>query len=443
MWNLDVIGITDPIIKKGKEEKDLQMEMQFQNSVFINNEGRYEVALPWAEDRLPLPTNKELPLKHLETTTRKLCSQNLINRDDEVLKNWEDSGIIEEVKQSKNIDSGHYLPHRLVIKESSSTPVRPVFDASARTKFSPSLNQCLEAGPNLIELIPSLLLRFRENKYGVVADIEKVFYRLALGHQIENTLNFSVLDYHIQNCMKNTEHDQKVVEKLRHSFYVDNVLSSFESEAELQNFIEESRNIMAQAKYNLRSDVARLVEIWNILGCRSRRKHEKKFLHWFEDLCLLKEVSIPLWVQCHEKNKKSCSIHTFFDASGRTYAATVFLRIQTDTEVEVYLLASKSRVAPAKQITMPRLELIAATVGARLCTSVLESLQWQNVELTFWTESTVVLSWIQKEEIWTVFVDNRVREIRKLTKPNSWKFVKRVENSADLPSAAQLNNCWR
>ncbi|XP_054713457.1 uncharacterized protein LOC129222921 [Uloborus diversus] len=171
---------------------------------------------------------------------------------------------------------------------------------------------------------------------------------------------------------------------------------------------------------------------------------KEKFLHWFEDLCLLKEVSIPRWVQCHEKNKKSCSIHTFCDASGRAYAATVFLRIQSDTEVEVHLLASKSRVAPAKQITIPHLELIAATVGARLCTSVLESLQWQNVELTFWTYSTVVLSWIQKGEIWTVFVANRVREIRKLTKPNSWKFVKGVKNPADLPSrAAQLNNCWR
>ncbi|XP_054724731.1 uncharacterized protein LOC129234988 [Uloborus diversus] len=155
MWNLDVIRITDPIIKKSKEEKDLQMKMQFQNSVFLNNEGRYEVALPWAEDRLPLPKNKELELKRLETTTQKLCSQNLINRYDEVLKNWEDLGIIEEVKQSENIDSGHYLPHRPVIRESSSTPVRPVFDASARTKFSPSLNQCLEAGPNLIELITS------------------------------------------------------------------------------------------------------------------------------------------------------------------------------------------------------------------------------------------------------------------------------------------------
>ncbi|XP_054713458.1 uncharacterized protein LOC129222922 [Uloborus diversus] len=199
-----------------------------------------------AEDRLPLPTNKELALKRLETTTRKLCSQNLINRYDEVFKNWEDSGIIEEVKQSENIDSGHYLPHRPVIKESSSTPVRPVFDASARTKFSPSLNQCLEAGPNLIELIPSLLLRFRENKYGVVADIEKAFLQISIRPPDREYLKFfwwknidtkelkifqhtkvvfgvngssfllgSVLDYHFQNCVKNTEHDQKVVEKLK------------------------------------------------------------------------------------------------------------------------------------------------------------------------------------------------------------------------------------
>ncbi|XP_054706598.1 uncharacterized protein LOC129216408 [Uloborus diversus] len=527
--NKENIILTDQLIPKETESEDIDL------LIGADVAGRYEVALPWAEDRLPLPTNKELALKRLETTTRKLCSQNLINRYDEVLKNWEDSGIIEEVKQCENIDSGHYLPHRPVIKESSSTPVRPVFDASARTKFSPSLNQCLEAGPNLIELIPSLLLRFRENKYGVVADIEKAFLQISIRPPDREYLKFfwwknidtkelkifqhtkvvfgvnsssfllgSVLDYHFQNCMKDTEHDQKVVEKLKHSFYVDNVLSSLESEAELQNFIEESRNIMAQAKFNLRcwqysNDKNPEVET-NLLGLIWNRKTDtiklsltwiedqhfdkitkrvilavthkvfdpvgfvspvlllpklmlqdlwksgiswdaevdesmkEKFLHWFGDLCLLKEVSIPRWVQCHEKNKKSCSIHTFCDASGRAYAATVFLRIQTDTEVEVHLLASKSRVAPAKQITIPRLELIAATVGARLCTSVLESLQWQNVELTFWTDSTVVLSWIQKEEIWTVFVANRVHEIRKLTKPNSWKFVKGVENPADLPS---------
>ena len=77
----------------------------------------------------------------------------------------------------------HYLPHRPVVKMSSSaTKIRPVFDASARDKQYPSLNQCLEKAPDLIEFIPSILLRFREKAIGVTADtiprIRKPFYKL-------------------------------------------------------------------------------------------------------------------------------------------------------------------------------------------------------------------------------------------------------------------------
>ncbi|GIY46260.1 uncharacterized protein CEXT_202791 [Caerostris extrusa] len=75
---------------------------------------------------------------------------------------WLNEGIIEEVPTSEIKTFGNYLPHRPVIKESNSTtPIRPVFDASSRMKGHPSLNQCLYSGPNLIELIPDILLRFR------------------------------------------------------------------------------------------------------------------------------------------------------------------------------------------------------------------------------------------------------------------------------------------
>ncbi|GBM51127.1 hypothetical protein AVEN_244174-1, partial [Araneus ventricosus] len=86
----------------------------------------------------------------------------------------------------------------------------------------------------------------------------------------------------------------------------------------------------------------------------------------------------------------------------------------------VNLLAAKSRVASVKTITIPRLELLAATVGARLCRSVLSALQWDNVKWHYWTDSTTMLGWIQREELRSVFVDNRVEEIRNLTDPSLW-----------------------
>ncbi|GFQ67627.1 integrase catalytic domain-containing protein, partial [Trichonephila clavata] len=72
------------------------------------------------------------------------------------------------------------------------------------------------------------------------------------------------------------------------------------------------------------------------------------------------------------------SIHTFCDASQFAYAAAVFVRIEYSGVAHVNLLAAKSRIAPVKTVTIPRLELLAATVAARLCRSVLSALQWDN-----------------------------------------------------------------
>jgi len=89
--------------------------------------------------------------------------------------NWLQEGIIEEVSMAQ-WDEGHYLPHRLVVKESGTTRVRPVFDDSARERVQPSLNQCFQKSMNLIEIIPTLLLRFRLHQIGIIADIRKAFF---------------------------------------------------------------------------------------------------------------------------------------------------------------------------------------------------------------------------------------------------------------------------
>ena len=109
--------------------------------------------------------------RRLQTTTKRLKAQNLYERYNEVFKVWRAEGIIEAVPAVH--EEGHYLPHRPVVKDASITSkIRPLFDASARDVGSPSFNDCLEEGPNLIELIPAVLLRFRERRVGVSADIK-------------------------------------------------------------------------------------------------------------------------------------------------------------------------------------------------------------------------------------------------------------------------------
>lgn len=71
----------------------------------------------------------------------------------------------------------YYLPHHPVMKESSlTTKIRPAFDASAKDKRGHYLNECLATGPNLVELIQSLVMKFRKTQIGVTGDIKKAFF---------------------------------------------------------------------------------------------------------------------------------------------------------------------------------------------------------------------------------------------------------------------------
>jgi hypothetical protein len=120
---------------------------------------------------------------------KRLKALNLYERYNDVFKEWRAEGIIEAVPVVH--EEGHYLLHKPIVKEASlTTKMRPVFDASAREVGSPSLNDCLKEGPNLIELIPAVLLRFRERRVGVSADIKKPFLQISVNPVDREYLRF-------------------------------------------------------------------------------------------------------------------------------------------------------------------------------------------------------------------------------------------------------------
>ena len=145
---------------------------------------------PWKESHSPLLSNKEWSLKRLETVTKKLREQNLFEDYNNVFREWTQERIIEEVPENEVNNPGHYLPHIPVIKQNITTRLRPVFDASACGRSTSSLNQCLETGPNLIELIPTMLMRFREKKISVVSDIRRAFLQTGVCPQDGDFLRF-------------------------------------------------------------------------------------------------------------------------------------------------------------------------------------------------------------------------------------------------------------
>ncbi|GBM21323.1 hypothetical protein AVEN_149898-1 [Araneus ventricosus] len=148
----------------------------------------------------------------------------------------------------------------------------------------------------------------------------------------------------------------------------------------------------------------------------------KKFVKWKEQLKFLNYISIP---RCLDKieGDRNITLHVFCDASEKAYATYIFVRSECDDSTDGQLIQARARVTPLKSISMSRLELLACNIGARLCQSVKESLGMEEDATRYWSDSSNALYWIKKNENWTTFVFNRVKEIRLLSDPDYWNHI--------------------
>ena len=102
---------------------------------------------------------------------------------------------------------------------------------------------------------------------------------------------------------------------------------------------------------------------------------------------------------------------------------------------QLILSCPKSRVAPAKTVSLPRLELLAAVVNARLLKFVADSLTLKVDGVVCCTDSMATLQWIRgSSSQWKIFVANRVAEIQSTWDPQHWKHCSGEDNPADLPT---------
>ncbi|GFW54343.1 pro-Pol polyprotein [Trichonephila clavipes] len=135
---------------------------------------------------------------------------------------------------------------------------------------------------------------------------------------------------------------------------------------------------------------------------------------WWLELPFLSELKIPRKILDSSGDPSEVQIHTFSDASQKAYGAAAFLRVKHKDRVSVDLVTSKSRVAPLKRVSLPRLELMGALLAARLAREVKKILDQKcSTRAFFWTDSQVTLHWIKgPSHRWKPFVANRVREIQ-------------------------------
>ena len=161
-----------------------------------------------------------------------------------------------------------------------------------------------------------------------------------------------------------------------------------------------------------------------------------------QGLLSISTLKIPRYVSCFGDNL-DCYLLVFCDASIKAYATAIYLRVQNQNGVQVNLVFSKMRLASkgsnakkkSREITLPRLELLAMTVGARAANFVMKQLQGSvpHLRRMLLTDSACVLYWLRTNKPLSIFVENRIKEIKQ-EKDIVCHYVPTNQNPADIPT---------
>lgn len=163
---------------------DLTKEEQYCEEHYIATtkrleDGRYEVALPMKPDfEEKLGSSKSKATAQFKQLERKMAKSEAFSESyKQFMREYQELGHMRPANKSET--PKYHLPHHGVIKEdSTTTKLRVVFNASAQTSSGLSLNDVMECGPNLQHDLPTLILNWRQYKYVITADIEKMFRQL-------------------------------------------------------------------------------------------------------------------------------------------------------------------------------------------------------------------------------------------------------------------------
>ena len=157
------------------------------------------------------------------------------------------------------------------------------------------------------------------------------------------------------------------------------------------------------------------------------------------ELSLLNDLTIPRQLP---PMRCRTSLVGFSDASQQAYAAVWYLHASHgEGRCTTHLIAAKSRVAPLKQVSLPRLELCAAQLLARILRRIVEPLGvTEKVNILAFSDSAVTLNWLTAvpPHTWKVFVGNRVAETLSVIPASNWYHVRTKDNPADCASRGML-----
>ena len=175
----------------------------------------------------------------------------------------------------------------------------------------------------------------------------------------------------------------------------------------------------------------------------------KKWVDWLHTLSSLTLVRFSRCVKPSHYDDAFMELHIFCDASERAYGCSLYLRcVNKFGNIHISLICSKNKLAPLKTMRIPRLELQASHLAAKMDHNVRTELSQLTLgQSTFWSDSTIVLAYIKNTSTrYQVFVANRVSFILDRTSASQWHHISGKENPADLLTrgvvVSQLTEVW-
>ena len=246
-----------------------------------DKDGSYVVRFPWKENHPFLPSNFAICDRQTRALARRLARQpDLLRLYGNLIFDQEQRNFIKRAP-NPNTNGIHYIPHHPVRKNSPTTPIRIVYNCSCRqSPKHASLNDCLMTGDPALTDLCAIVIRFRLHCYALSTDIEKAFLHVKLADQDRDFTRFlwladptnpespfiiyrfkavlfgsvslpfmlsATLDHHLNL------YDSPVARDMKNNLYVDNIISGCQSEDHILRYYTESRTIMSNARFNLRS----------------------------------------------------------------------------------------------------------------------------------------------------------------------------------------------
>jgi len=277
-------------IENYETEKDntaksaLEEMTAYQDTNVTLKENKYIARFPWKPEHPELPSNEMIARRRTYNVVNRLAKEpEMLKLYGDIIRDQEKRGFIEKIESSDDHSNNriHYIPHHPVRKESSTTPIRIVYDCSCRQNSeSPSLNDCLSSAPPQLNDLTNILTRFRLGKYAITTDIEKAFLQIGLAEEDRDATRFfwlsdptepkSKLDIYrfkvilfgatcspfilnatlLKHLYLNPSTTSKILQR---DLYVDNVLTSVDTEDTAVIFFTDSRKLLKEGGFNLRT----------------------------------------------------------------------------------------------------------------------------------------------------------------------------------------------